>query len=50
MVSLGPTNTEPKGAPKPLDKHKDTVSIDSTNRAGGKFCATAALRSLAPSM
>lgn len=48
--SLGPTMTEPTGAPRPFERHKLTVSHAATIREGGTPSAAAAFIKRAPSM
>jgi hypothetical protein len=49
MNFLGPTSTEPTGAPRPFDKHNETVSngLQSSSRLCPVFAATSHI--LAPS-
>ena len=49
MNAFGPHNTEPTGAPRPLDRHTDTVSKPAVAARRLMPCLTAALQMRAPS-
>ena len=49
MKSWFPTKTEPTGAPRPFDKHRETVSKLLANSLGVHLLAMAAFINLAPS-
>ena len=50
ITSASPATAEPTGAPRPFEKHTETVSTSATRAAGGTPSATAAFQRRAPSM
>ena len=50
ITSASPATAEPTGAPRPFEKHTETVSTSATSAAGGTPSATAAFQRRAPSM